>query len=214
MHSVRRWYRPSNIGHKHRTHRKEERIGGYGPTVSERDEWLIGGPEARPVEIADHRPEWTERFEIERAKIAEALPHAIAIEHVGSTSVPGLGAKPIVDIQVEIDGLGETRDIPPLEAAGYVLRVREANHLMVRTPERDVHVHLWAEDHDLDRHLLFRDWLRTNEADRAKYEAVKRELATRTWRDMNDYADAKSDVINEITARAEAWASTTGWRRR
>ena len=179
-----------------------------------RDEWLIGGPEARAVEIVDHRPEWAEIFEVERAKIAEALPHAVAIEHVGSTSVPGLGAKPIVDIQVGLVGLDETRDIPPLEAAGYVLRVREANHLMVRTPERDVHVHLWADDHDLDRHLLFRDWLRTNAADREKYEAVKRELATQTWRDMNDYADAKSEVITDITSRAESWAATTGWRRR
>ncbi len=181
--------------------------------MSERDEWLIGGPEARTVEIVDHRPEWTERFLLERHKIAEALPHAIAIEHVGSTSVPGLGAKPIVDIQIEIDGLDEARDIPPLEGTGYVLRVREPNHLMVRTPEHDVHVHLWADEPDLDRHLLFRDWLRTNEADRKKYEAVKRELATHTWRDMNDYADAKSDVINTISARAGAWAAATGWRR-
>ena len=177
-------------------------------------EWLIGGPEAREVVIAEYCAEWVARFDIERAKIAAALPHAIAIEHVGSTSVPGLGAKPIVDIQLEVAGLNETRDIPPLEAVGYVLRVREPNHLMVRTPELDVHVHLWAESKDLDRHLLFRDWLRENADDRAKYEAVKRELAPRRWRDTNDYADAKSEVITDITARAEAWAATTGWRRR
>lgn len=180
------------------------------------DEWLVGlvgGPEARKVEIHDHRPEWAERFERERAKIAAALPHARAIEHVGSTSVPGLGAKPIVDIQVEVDSLDEARDIPPLEAAGYILRVREPNHLMVRTAERDVHIHLWADESDLDRHLLFRDWLRTNSADRAHYEAVKRELAAHTWRDMNDYAYAKSEVVNDITARAEAWAAATGWHR-
>ncbi len=180
------------------------------------DEWLVGlvgGPEARKVEIHDHRPEWAERFERERAKIAAALPHARAIEHVGSTSVPGLGAKPIVDIQVEVDSLDEARDIPPLEAAGYILRVREPNHLMVRTAERDVRIHLWADESDLDRHLLFRDWLRTNSADRAHYEAVKRELAAHTWRDMNDYAYAKSEVVNDITARAEAWAAATGWHR-
>ena len=178
------------------------------------EEWLIGGPEAREVVIAEYCAEWVARFDIERAKIAEALPHAVAIEHVGSTSVPGLGAKPIVDIQVEVDGLNETRDIPPLESAGYVLRVRKPNHLMVRTPELDVHVHLWAESKDLDRHLLFRDWLRENADDRAKYEAVKRELATRTWLDMNQYAYAKSDVIIDITSRAESWAATTGWWRR
>ena len=183
-------------------------------TRPERDEeWLIGGPEASAVEIVSHRPEWAERFLLERAKIAHALSHAIAIEHVGSTSVPGLGAKPIVDIQVAVDGLDEARDIPPLEAAGYVLRVREPNHLMMRTPERDVHVHFWADEPELDRHLLFRDWLRINEPDRKRYEAVKRELATHTWRDMNDYADAKSEVIRNITARAEAWAAANGWHR-
>ena len=192
----------------------EEPAGTVPDVDGDADEWLIGGPEAREVVIAEYCAEWVARFDIERAKIAAALPHAVAIEHVGSTSVPGLGAKPIVDIQVEVDGLNETRDIPPLESAGYVLRVREPNHLMVRTPELDVHVHLWAESEDLDRHLLFRDWLRENADDRAKYEAVKRELATHTWRDMNQYADAKSDVIIDITSRAESWAAATGWRRR
>ena len=192
----------------------EEPAGTVPDVDGDADEWLIGGPEAREVVIAEYCAEWVARFDIERAKIAAALPHAVAIEHVGSTSVPGLGAKPIVDIQVEVDGLNETRDIPPLESAGYVLRVREPNHLMVRTPELDVHVHLWAESEDLDRHLLFRDWLRENADDRAKYEAVKRELATRTWLDMNEYAYAKSDVIIDITSRAESWAAATGWRRR
>jgi GrpB-like predicted nucleotidyltransferase (UPF0157 family) len=84
---------------------------------------------------------------------------------------------------------------------------------MVRTPARDVHVHLWADAEDLDRHLLFRDWLRTDPADCTIYETVKRELATHEWPDMNDYADAKSDVINRITARAHAWAAATGWHR-
>ena len=81
---------------------------------------------------------------------------------------------------------------------------------MLRTPERDVHVHLWEDDDEQRRHLLFRDWLRENAEDRDHYAAVKRELATREWGDMNDYADAKSPVIVAITARAEAWAAATG----
>lgn len=74
----------------------------------------------------------------------------------------------------------------------------------MRTPVRDVHVHMWSDPAQTDRHLLFRDWLRENAADRKKYEAVKRELATHEWGDTNDYADAKSGVIIDITSRAEA----------
>lgn len=177
------------------------------------NDWLIGGREARTIEIVDSRPEWADRFALERTKIAAALPHATSIEHIGSTSVRGLAAKPIVDILITVDRLAEHRDIPPLEAAGYVLRVREPDHLMVRTPARDVNVHLWANAADIDRHLLFRDWLRENAADRQRYEAVKRELATREWGDTNDYADAKSGAIIDITTRAEAWARATGWSR-
>jgi GrpB-like predicted nucleotidyltransferase (UPF0157 family) len=83
---------------------------------------------------------------------------------------------------------------------------------MVRTPERDVHVHLWrAESDDVRRHLLFRDWLRVDPSDRALYERVKRELAARDWPDTNDYAEAKTEVIEAVTRRAETWAAKTGW---
>lgn len=105
-----------------------------------------------------------------------------------------------------IDPFDVDRISASLEGAGYQLRVLEPGHLMFRTPAHDVHVHLWIEPKETDRHLLFRDWLRVNDADRDRYEAVKRELATKSWRDMNDYADAKSPVIIDITARAEAWA--------
>jgi GrpB-like predicted nucleotidyltransferase (UPF0157 family) len=91
-----------------------------------------------------------------------------------------------------------------LTKAGYVLRVIEPQHRMFRTPKRDVHVHLWRTGSDDERrHLLFRDWLRENADDRERYEAVKRELASREWDDSNDYAQAKSSVIAEIMGRAE-----------
>lgn len=171
--------------------------------------WLIGGREARPIVVVDYDAAWPVRFETERRRITAALPDVRAVEHVGSTSVPGLAAKPIVDIVVVPAG-AIADAVAPLEGAGYVLRVVEPDHRMLRTPERDVHVHLWADEVEQRRHLLFRDWLREDADDRARYEAVKRELATREWGDMNDYADAKSPVITEITARAEAWAAATG----
>jgi GrpB-like predicted nucleotidyltransferase (UPF0157 family) len=90
----------------------------------------------------------------------------------------------------------------PLEAAGYVLRVREPAHRMFRTPARDVHVHLWrAGSDDEHRHLLFRDRLRSNADDRNEYERIKRSLVGH-YRDMNHYAEAKTDVIRTILTRA------------
>jgi GrpB-like predicted nucleotidyltransferase (UPF0157 family) len=172
---------------------------------------LIGGREARPVVIAPYDDTWPARFETERTRILGALPDAVAVEHIGSTSVPGLPAKPIIDVIVVPAGDIESA-VGPLQRAGYVLRVREPGHRMLRTPTRDVHVHLWADASEVERHLLFRDWLRIDTPDRDRYAATKRELATREWGDMNDYADAKSPVIAEVTAHAEAWAVATGRR--
>jgi GrpB-like predicted nucleotidyltransferase (UPF0157 family) len=175
---------------------------------------LIGGRQPRDIVIADHDDAWPRRFAVERERIAAALgPRALRIDHVGSTSVPGLAAKPIVDIDLSVaDVEDETAYLPDLESTGYVLRVREPGHRMVRTPELDVHVHVCAVGSEWERkHLLFRDHLRRHPDDRALYEGVKRELATRTWEDMNDYADAKDDVVAAIMVRAETWAAATGW---
>lgn len=167
---------------------------------------LIGGREERLIEIVDYRSEWVGRFRVEERRIAAALGRtASRIEHVGSTSVPELAAKPIVDIMVTVDDPDdEGRYLAHLEALGYQLRVREPGHRMFRTPERDVHVHVWAAGgDDEDRHLVFRDWLRTDRADRDLYERTKRDLARR-YRDMNDYAEAKTGVIEAILGRARA----------
>lgn len=176
------------------------------------DDWLIGGRERRAVVIEPYDPAWPDRFAQEARCIVDALS-AIArrVEHIGSTSVPGLGAKPIVDVLVAVDDVDDERITPALERAGYVLRVRETGHRMFRRPDRSVHVHVWtAGSDDVERHLLFRDWLRVSAEDRARYESVKRDLARRDWDDMNDYADAKSPVVAEITARAQAWAAGSG----
>ena len=184
-------------------------VDGVG-WLDDEDGWLIGGREPRPVVIAEYDPTWPERFEHERAKIAAALPQSTRIEHIGSTSVPGLAAKPVIDIIVDVPDIDAPEVQTGLEAAGYQLRVREIGHRMYRTPALDVHVHMWTDPAQTERHLVFRDWLRVNDDDRNRYETVKRELATKTWADMNDYADAKGPVITDITARANAWARITG----
>jgi GrpB-like predicted nucleotidyltransferase (UPF0157 family) len=172
--------------------------------MADLDDILIGGREKRAIVIAGYDPAWPVRFEAERARILGAIgPVARRIEHVGSTAVPGLAAKPIVDILVAVeDPDDEAAFVPALEAAGYVLRVREPEHRMLRTPQLDVHVHVWRDgSSEVERYLAFRDRLRASAEDRAAYERLKRSLAQREWDDMNDYAGAKGALIEEIMRR-------------
>ena len=164
---------------------------------------LIGGSETRTVVLAQSNPTWAQRFEAERRRILDALgTRARAIEHIGSTAVPGLAAKPIVDMIVALDDPLDDEAKAALERAGYEHRVEEPEHRMFRTPERDVHVHLWESGAaEIDRHLAFRDRLRRDADARDRYERVKRELAGREWDDMNEYAQAKSAIIAEILGR-------------
>src|SRR5918911_5008403 len=153
---------------------------------------LIGGVEKREIKIVDYDPAWPEKFETHARVIAGALGRAaLRIEHIGSTSVPGLAAKPIIDVLVVVpDSADESAYLPQLEAAGYVLRVREPDwneHRMFRTPEQDVHIHIYSAGcPEIERNLTFRDRLRQNIDDRRRYEQTKRELATKDWADMNE----------------------------
>jgi GrpB-like predicted nucleotidyltransferase (UPF0157 family)/predicted ester cyclase len=173
------------------------------------DRVLVGGLEpVRRIVIVDYDPKWPERYEHERSRIIAAVGDvALGIEHIGSTSIPGLAAKPIVDIVVAVPDVDDDAAFAPaLTAAGYEPRVREAGHRMFRTPERDVHVHVYQEGSpEIVAYLDLRDWLRIDEEGRERYAAVKRELSRRAWADMNDYADAKSDVVQDTLRRARAW---------
>jgi GrpB-like predicted nucleotidyltransferase (UPF0157 family) len=175
------------------------------PDVTELD--LVGGPEAVTVTLHDADPRWAEIYREHERRIRDALATtgtAADVEHIGSTSVPGLAAKPIVDVVVAVDDVTAEEDwLDPLLAAGYVLRVREPGHRLVRTPERDVHVHVYDRGApQVAAYLLLRDHLRRDDADRALYERTKRDLLSRRWDDMNDYADAKTEVIAAIASRA------------
>jgi GrpB-like predicted nucleotidyltransferase (UPF0157 family) len=168
------------------------------------DQVLVGGREQRPIVIVDYDPAWPRRFERERHRIQRALGDlAYRIEHIGSTSVPGLAAKPIVDLIVTVEDPAHESIVIAMQAAGYELRVREPEHRMFRTPGRDVHVHVWRDsDPEVARHLRFRDRLRESAEDRLAYEQLKRDLARRNWPDMNYYAEAKGELIAAIIDRA------------
>jgi len=166
---------------------------------------FVGGQEKRELHVVDYDPQWAHIFAEHRQRIQSALTAVPAeIHHIGSTSVPGLPAKPIIDIAVAVDDITAEEDyLAPLLAAGYLLRVREPAHRLVRTPERDVHVHILEKgDPAITRYLVFRDRLRSDADDRALYAETKKALIQQGFDDMNAYADAKTDVIAAIVARA------------
>ena len=168
---------------------------------------IVGGPEALALSLHSYDHRWQDIYVEHRQRIREVLAASeIEIEHIGSTSVPGLAAKPIVDIVVAVRDITAEEDyLDPLLAVGYELRVREPGHRLVRTPARDVHVHLYERGTPaVDEYLLLRDHLRSHPDDRALYESTKRALLSKRWDDMNDYADAKTDVILAIKERARA----------
>ena len=171
----------------------------------------IGPPEVldRPITLAEYDSAWPVLYEREAARIRAALAdRALLIEHVGSTSVPGLAAKPHIDVLLAVaDSSDEASYVPALEDAGYVLHIREPGwheHRAFTGLETDLNLHVFSEGCvEIERMLRFRDHLRRNKTDRLLYERTKRELAQRTWKYGQHYADAKTTIVEEILARAD-----------
>jgi GrpB-like predicted nucleotidyltransferase (UPF0157 family) len=185
-----------------------------GCTRSPREDYLaevtIG--ERKPlngtIHLAPYDPHWPSEF----ARLADGIRRALGekaliLEHVGSTSVPGLSAKPVIDIVLAVaDSADESSYVPPLEGEGFVLRIREPDwfeHRLFKAPHTDGNLHVFSAGCEEIGHMLaFRDWLRMHEEERSRYEKTKRALAARTWKHVQDYADAKSGIVQEILARA------------
>jgi len=161
------------------------------------------------VALVAYSPEWPRTFEAERDRIVSALGDlALEVHHAGSTSVPGLRAKPIIDIALVVpDTTDEEAYVPPLEAIGYQLRLREPEwfeHRLLRHEAPTVNLHVFPPRCiEVDRMLAFRDHLRVHEDDRLLYESTKAALSEREWPTVQDYADAKDDVVADIMSRVE-----------
>jgi GrpB-like predicted nucleotidyltransferase (UPF0157 family) len=162
------------------------------------------------IELDPYDPTWPVKFEAEAAKIRAALDDAaLTLEHVGSTSIPGLCAKPILDIVLAVpDSTDEDAYVPRLDAAGYRLHIREPGwnqHRLFRGVDPAVNLHVFTEGcAEIDRMVAFRDRCRTNADEKRLYEDTKRALAARVWRYVQHYANAKGEVVEAITARALA----------
>jgi len=164
-------------------------------------------PLSSRILIVEYDPRWPELFAREADRIRSVLgSRALRIEHVGSTSVPGLAAKPVIDLLLVVaDSAEEGVYAPALEAGGYVLRIREPNwyeHRMFKGPDTDINLHVLSSGcPEIDRMLMFRDWLRDNPADRDVYARTKVALSHKEWTYVQNYADAKTAVIEEIVGR-------------
>jgi GrpB-like predicted nucleotidyltransferase (UPF0157 family) len=203
-------------------------VAGYPPEITQRfhgtAEQMAAarvGPLPRSWEaivVEDYDPTWVDRFAAARSSLQAALGAQILdIEHVGSTSVPGLAAKPIIDIDLLVaDTADELGYVPTLEEIGYRLVLREPwwhGHRMLVSSAEDINLHMWPQTApEPVRHRLFRDWLRSHPEDRELYASTKRRLARTTVDRPGDYSLAKNDVIDDIYARIFAAPAEAGRR--
>ena len=190
---------------------KSKDLAGKKDTTDEYQRAVTIGeriPRNSSIHLAPYDLDWPSQFSLHAKRIRDALHFkSLLLEHVGSTSVPGMSAKPVIDMVLAVtDSADEPSYVPPLEEQGFVLRIREADwfeHRLLKALDIDGNLHVFSDGCvEIDRMLTFRDWLRAHNADRMLYESTKRELAARTWKYTQNYADAKSEVIQEILARA------------
>jgi GrpB-like predicted nucleotidyltransferase (UPF0157 family) len=167
-------------------------------------------PLTAPITFVDYDTAWPTLSAREERRIRSVLgDRVLRLQHTGSTSVPGLAAKPVIDITMLVaDVNDEPAYRPDLEAAGYVLRISESepewyDHRVFKGPDTNINLHVFSDECvEFERMVGFRDWLRAHEEDRDLYERTKRELIAREWKFVQNYADAKSAVVAEIIARA------------
>jgi GrpB-like predicted nucleotidyltransferase (UPF0157 family) len=167
----------------------------------------VGSPRRRSIVVVPYDEAWTDRFAAIEAQVRGALAdRVLALSHVGSTAVPGLAAKPVIDVDLTVaDSADEPAYLPDLEVAGFSLRVREPDweqHRLLTDPGLSVNLHVFsAGSPELQRHLLFRDWLRTHPDDRAAYASLKAELAARGFTDVMEYNNHKAALVYDIYER-------------
>jgi GrpB-like predicted nucleotidyltransferase (UPF0157 family) len=176
------------------------------------DPWVVAGDTpGTGIEVADADPGWPRQYDRLAGRIREALGwRVLQLEHVGSTAVPGLAAKPVIDIDLTVADPGREQDyVPALQTIGFQLTIREPwwhGHRMLRADDPPCNLHVFGFDSpELVKHRIFRDWLRGNPADRDLYAAAKRRAASEANAaedDVMQYNARKQQVIREIYRRA------------
>ncbi|KAI0422811.1 GrpB domain protein [Xylaria grammica] len=178
--------------------------------VDEKDIEIIATRPQKPIKIVEYRPEWPAMFAEVEKRIRQALgDRVVVIQHVGSTSVPGLAAKDVIDVDLAVaDPADEESYVPDLQAAGFIFLLREPSwyqHRFFHLEEPYTNLHVFGSDSsEMVRHRLFRDWLREHEDDRERYAAVKREaaeVAAAAGENVQQYNNRKESGLRDILQR-------------
>ncbi|GAW11582.1 hypothetical protein ANO14919_009290 [Xylariales sp. No.14919] len=178
--------------------------------VDEKDIEIIARRPQKPIKIVEYRPEWPAMFAEVEKRIRQALgDRVVVIQHVGSTSVPGLAAKDVIDVDLAVaDPADEESYVPDLQAAGFIFLLREPSwyqHRFFHLEEPYTNLHVFGSDSsEMVRHRLFRDWLREHEDDRERYAAVKREaaeVAAAAGENVQQYNNRKESGLRDILQR-------------
>ena len=169
------------------------------------------------VEVVPHNPRWRDEFEAEAKRVAAALgENVVAIHHIGSTAIPGIYAKPVVDFLVEVRDIAEVDGrSPAMESLGYEVLgeygipgrryFRKDDREGIRTH----HIHAFeAGSAEVERHLAFRDYMIAHPVDAQRYSELKRKLAEEHPQSMDGYMDGKDGFIKEIDRRAAQWRAS------
>lgn len=190
---------------------REDIVTFHDPPVPEgASPWVAGAGPHKDIQVVEPDPTWPRAYDVLADRIRATIGwRALLIQHVGSTSVPDLPAKPIIDIDLVVaDPDDEAAYLPALEATGFVLRVREPwwfGHRALRSEEPVCNLHVFGPDNpEVVKHRLFRDWLRGNAEDRELYARTKREAAAAAnagGEDMMQYNARKERVVREIYHR-------------
>ena len=171
----------------------------------------------KKVEVVPHNPQWRDGFEVEAKQIAAALgDNVVATHHIGSTAIPGIYAKPIIDVLVEVSDLAEAdARSSAMQSLGYEVMgefgiacrryFRKDNQLGIRTH----HIHTFAVGTaEVERHLAFRDYLIAHPEEAQQYSELKRKLAEQHPQNMDGYIAGKDSFIKELDQRAAQWRSS------
>ncbi|KGD96040.1 hypothetical protein JL37_09605 [Achromobacter sp. RTa] len=183
-----------------------EQIMKHYDADPDEDPWVRAKPAPAPVEVVSYDPEWPERYGDLEARIRQALgPAALDVEHMGSTAVPGLAAKPVIDIDLTVaDPVREEAYVPALQAIGYVLALREPSwhqHRLLQLDEPKVNLHVFGPDCPENiRHRMFRDWLRGHDEDRDLYARAK-QTAAGGMMEVMAYNKRKEATVRRIYER-------------
>jgi GrpB-like predicted nucleotidyltransferase (UPF0157 family) len=177
-------------------------------------------PEQREVELVPHNPEWSQLAEEEAKRILEQLSIPVTgVYHIGSTSIPGIKAKPILDFVIEVEDLDDIiRSTEMLGELGYISKgeygIPGRQFFTKDTDgERSHHLHVFQQGHpDIERHLVFRDFLRANPKAAHEYEIIKEKLAKRFPKESGSYTEAKSDFILSMDEVARYWLEKNGFQ--